>query len=1178
MLISPVPLFLLLCLLLNLLLFMLNVVSLNCKGLRDNAKRQALFLLLKSKNIDIIFLQETHVDCLSLAKQYSNEWGGKCYFSFGGFHSSGVGILFRKNFAFQEKSFQFDNDGRLLCLNIIVNNECYKLVNIYAPNNEKDRKLFFNSLDTVLQGKMNKILCGDFNMVENIALDKIGGNLTRGNVGSDIINNIKCSFSLVDAFRKLNPKKVEFSFHHSSQNISLRLDRFYISQHMIPQVHSVTHEPCTLSDHDLVVLMLNTCGNQGQVHGPGFWHCNTNILGSQELQSEMEDLWYNNLNLVVNKDCDWWDQCKLQFKELLIKHSKKAASDTRAQIKQIENEIRHLQSLTDVITGTNIVYQDEIESLKAEMNNLLYKKVEGAKVRSKIKYLKDEEKPTRYFLKKEIKRGEKKLLTKLNVNNTTVTDQNDIIFHTREFYSSLYSKHDSNPNLTKYFLSDVPQLNETDKELCEGPISVGECNAALKLMQNDKSPGLDGLPKEFYIQFFYLFGPSFVNVVNNCMFVNKCLGSSQRQGIITLMCKNNNEPELLSNWRPLSLMNVDYKIIAKVLMLRLRKVISSIVHIDQTCSVPGRSILDNAHLLRCIQDYVEQKNIPCALVSLDLVKAFDHVSHDFLFKALQAYNFGPSFIQWIKTMYFNCQSQVLVNGFLSAPFPIERGVRQGCPMSPLLYALFIEPFARKIRSDPYIEGLKLPGTPEEARISQYSDDNNFIVTSRRSIVRIFDIVKLYSMCAGTKLNLSKCCGVWMGKWKHCTDHICGISWSNSIVKIVGIYYGNENTENVNWNYILGKFCKIISEWESRNITMKGKAVLLNSCALSKLWYTGSVMPLPADFVSKFSRKVFKFVWGNKPECVKRNTLIGQSAQGGIDLIDIKLKIQALQVVHLRNVISQSQAKYKYFAMYWCGLSLRKYIPMNNSVPHSLDYVPQFYKECLSSLNHVLQLKPDFDLEKSTTKEIYNILRNSVFVPPKVQENNVYCHISFKSVWANINDAFIEPIHRDTAWRIAHNVLPVHSYLYKINVTNDPTCILCNNQVETFSHLFFNCTVVKPSILYIDQIFTHMLGHNYQLTENAIVFNYATPTGYIFTDKLLYYMISCIKHIIWRKRNSMKHDRINVSSNNILYQFKNELKHRCKTDYQRLNNDCFRKYWCKNEVLCTIADNSLVLHI
>ena len=199
----------------------------------------------------------------------------------------------------------------------------------------------------------------------------------------------------------------------------------------------------------------------------------------------------------------------------------------------------------------------------------------------------------------------------------------------------------------------------------------------------------------------------------------------------------------LKNWRPISLLNVDYKIISKVLTNRLRLVMENLIHKDQTCAVLGRTIFDNIHLLRDIVDYCDQKQLPLAFICLDQEKAFHRVNYDFLFKALEAYNFAPSFIQWIKILYRNTSSSVIVNFTISEPFDLSRGIRQGCSFSPLLYVLLLEPFARKVRQDNEIIGVKLPGTSDRVKIILYVDDSTGVCSTEKSIDRLIFVTFIW---------------------------------------------------------------------------------------------------------------------------------------------------------------------------------------------------------------------------------------------------------------------------------------------------------------------------------------------------------------------------------------------------------------------------------------------------
>ena len=182
----------------------------------------------------------------------------------------------------------------------------------------------------------------------------------------------------------------------------------------------------------------------------------------------------------------------------------------------------------------------------------------------------------------------------------------------------------------------------------------------------------------------------------------------------------------LKNWRPISLLTVDYKILAKVLENRLSLVLPSIIHGDQTCSVPGRSIRDNCRLLQDVVDYCDLQDLPAALVSLDQEKAFDRVDWHFLDRVMIRMNLGPVFRRSVGTLYEGISNRIVVNGHLSKPIYPKRCVRQGCPLWPLLYVLVDETLGSHLRTSP-MRGLPLPDNSDYLKVSQYADDMTVVV-------------------------------------------------------------------------------------------------------------------------------------------------------------------------------------------------------------------------------------------------------------------------------------------------------------------------------------------------------------------------------------------------------------------------------------------------------------------
>ena len=209
------------------------------------------------------------------------------------------------------------------------------------------------------------------------------------------------------------------------------------------------------------------------------------------------------------------------------------------------------------------------------------------------------------------------------------------------------------------------------------------CEPDIRQMKTNKTPGSDGLPTEFYKPFWVHIKDILLKSLNEAYEKGE-LSYSQRRGIIKLLYKKNDKT-LLNNWRPISLLNTGYKILAHVLANRLKNVIEKLINTDQTGYIKGRFIGQNIRVKQDAIDLLENNNTEGGVLFLDFRKAFDTVDHKFLKKTLESAKFGSSFIRWIDTMYNNAEACVTNNGWTSKPLLIGRGIGQGCPLSALLY-------------------------------------------------------------------------------------------------------------------------------------------------------------------------------------------------------------------------------------------------------------------------------------------------------------------------------------------------------------------------------------------------------------------------------------------------------------------------------------------------------------
>lgn len=224
---------------------------------------------------------------------------------------------------------------------------------------------------------------------------------------------------------------------------------------------------------------------------------------------------------------------------------------------------------------------------------------------------------------------------------------------------------------------------------------------------------------------------------------------SCRRAVLTLLPKKG-DLQFIKNWRPVSLLCTDYKLLSKVLATRLSRVMEQVIHCDQTYCVPGRLISDNVILICDVLEICKLFGLKAGILSIDQEKAFDRVEHEYLWKTLSAFGFGPGYSDKVRALYCDIQSVLKINGGLSAPFHIQRGVRQGCALSGMLDSLAIEPLLHKLRSD--LQGLTVPACNVPFKLSACADDLVLLVNSQQDIDVLVKDVAQFGLISSAKVN------------------------------------------------------------------------------------------------------------------------------------------------------------------------------------------------------------------------------------------------------------------------------------------------------------------------------------------------------------------------------------------------------------------------------------------
>ena len=312
-----------------------------------------------------------------------------------------------------------------------------------------------------------------------------------------------------------------------------------------------------------------------------------------------------------------------------------------------------------------------------------------------------------------------------------------------------------------------------------------------------------------------------------------------------------------------------------------------------------RSIGDTIRLIEGILDYTADCDIPGILLTIDFEKAFDKLEWSFLFKALDSFNFGPNFVQWVKTLYSNISSCVMNNGSSTGYFSLFRGVRQGDPISPLLFILALEIFLTSVRSNKDIKGITFEET--ELKNASYADDLTCFLKDVTSANHLFILLKNFQLISGLTVNNSKCEAMWLGKWRNDTEKPLGVKWPDGVIKICGIYisYNKSKTCQLNFAKPIERLKMCLNFWKMRDLTLLGKVQIIKALGISRFLYVLNLTEPQSDYFKQINKLLFSFLW-NGPDKVSRSTVIGSIKEGGLGMPDVYAIYKAQRINWLRR--------------------------------------------------------------------------------------------------------------------------------------------------------------------------------------------------------------------------------------------------------------------------------------
>ena len=792
------------------------------------------------------------------------------FYSPGTNNSQGLITLIKDDFL-KGTEVIFYKSERILGIKGLIEDEEFYFINIYGPNPKSEQFKFLNELYNVARKceSKNIIYGGDFNMVVDNNLDIIAGAEHDEEINR-IFKNWIFTNNLIDCWRDLHAEEKDFTWHRSNPFCARRLDYIFISEELRQFLLNSNHSPVTGSDHKMVKSKITSDNLE---RGQGYWKFNNDLLHESSYLKFMNDKLDSFLDLKFDNPKERLEYLKIMVKAETIVYSKSKKTEDYIKQKHLEKEFKKFNDLI-ISDPLNKNYDLKLMGIKKELELFELNKARGARVRAKMKEVEAGEKNNKYFLAIEKHKGASNLINRLNVDDNEITDQTQILEELKSHFEKIGEKNLStianDPDCFDHFLEDIAanKISEFDKVNLDSPLTIEEVGKALFLLDNDSSPGLDGITanwfKVFYSKIKILLFECYCSAIDDGE-----LATSQKLGVINLIHKGKDlRRDVVKNWRPITITNCDYKIFSKCIALRLQKVLDKIIDKNQTGFMKGRNITDHIRIIDDIINLADKFDLPGYIVSLDFAKAFDSINKDAILHALKYFNFGNYLINCVDTIMKNSESCVSNNGWLSSFFEVNKGVRQGCPISPLLFIIAVELLAIKIRSNKNIKGLTFKNNgivTEPQKILQYCDDTTLLLNSTDELLEALKDIDEFRKISGLTLNIGKSIGFGIGASKDIRGNPGNIQWKNKKenTKILGIYFNSSKEASdieENWIPKIEKIKELAIKLQRRKVTLWGKVLLCKTFLLSQVAYNIQALSMPAKFIVELESICFKFIW------------------------------------------------------------------------------------------------------------------------------------------------------------------------------------------------------------------------------------------------------------------------------------------------------------------------------
>lgn len=723
-----------------------------------------------------------------------------------------------------------------------------------------------------------------------------------------------------------------------------RIDRIYINMQHFNRTSEweIRHDHPLKTDHELVTVRYTD--TRAPYVGRGRWEIPTYMTDDKEFMDFVKK--EGNLALAKIEALAPDDRSAKGNPQAIYEHWKNTVRGVAKEIAKGSGP--RLQKLIDVKHDElDMVLNDtflsiEVKSAKAsklseEIKDLESKQHEKMRMNTQVKYLLETENIGKAWVRANKEKKPRDTIPMLKSESGEEIRRSDKMAEAaKNYHEKLQSQglpeednRDARENAIREVLGSLDkQLNVEDKLSLDQTMTRAEIEKALSSTPSGKASGPDGIPTELWKNL----ATDYAAVSNEDTgeqkeesfdvldLLTRVFNDIELHGIVKegnfakgWMCPlfKKKEKDNIANYRPITVLNVDYKMFTKVLTIRISPIALKLIHENQAGFMKGRRIDDHTETIKLMINWCEEVAENGMLVFLDQEKAYDKITHDFLQRTLTTFEFPEHFRKTIQGLYENAHTVVIINGEISEPYRVTRGVRQGDPLSCLLFNLAIESLACMIRKST-LEGFTIQDNLERLITTLFADDTTVYLSEGDDFRTLQEILDKWCLASGAKFNVAKTEIIPIGT-KTYRDRFrrnqpdglppgAKIAHEGEPVRALGAFVGNGIDNLSVWTPTLETTESKTEYWIKSNPSQEGRVHITKMEPGGRTQYRSMVQGMPDNVEKRIGKLIRKIMWNGKPSGVNHETSRLLYEHGGKKVLDIVLRNKAISLMRLMRYL------------------------------------------------------------------------------------------------------------------------------------------------------------------------------------------------------------------------------------------------------------------------------------